>query len=119
VKRRGGDRSSLTLEQRRQRFWERERRDAEAYSRLTDRQRRNQTKWLQRQLQWENAAKVGLIMLAAGEELPERLARAMPAPPVTGSPIGSLGLCLADVPNPAAAGTSWGSPWGSPWRRPA
>jgi hypothetical protein len=118
VKRRGGDRSSLTLEQRRQRFWERERRDAEAYGRLTDRQRRTQTKWQLREIQWQNAAKIGLIMPTPGE-LPEPVARAIrAAAPVTGSPIGSLGLCLADVPNPSA-GTPWGSSWGSPWRRPA
>jgi hypothetical protein len=83
-----GDRPSLTLEQRRERFWRKERRDFEKYSRLTARQRRSPY-WLERKLQWESAAKLGVILhLAGAEQLPEPLARALaPSPPI-GSPSG-------------------------------
>jgi hypothetical protein len=127
VTRRAGDRPSLTLEQRRQRFWARERRDFEVWHRLTPRQRRTPY-WRQRERQWQNAAKVGLIMLAAGDELPELLARALAPPPATGSPsvlfashLESVLFAshLEDVPRRAAGDRPWGSAWGSPWPRPA
>jgi hypothetical protein len=114
VRGRAGDQPSLTLEERRQRFWARERRDFEVWHRLTPRQRRSPY-WRQRERQWQNAAKVGLILLATGEELPEPLARALATPPATGSPSGLFASDLADVPRRAAGGTPWGSAWGSPW----
>jgi hypothetical protein len=114
VRGRAGDQPSLTLEERRQRFWARERRDFEVWHRLTPQQRRSPY-WRQRERQWQNAAKVGLILLATGEELPEPLARALATPPATGSPSGLFASDLADVPRRAAGGTPWGSAWGSPW----
>ena len=48
VRGRAGDQPSLTLEERRQRFWARERRDFEVWHRLTPRQRRS-TYWRQRE----------------------------------------------------------------------
>jgi hypothetical protein len=62
----------------RERFFDRERRDAEVWARLTARQRRMPC-WRQRELQWRNAGKAGLLllMLAPGEPLPEPLARAL------------------------------------------
>jgi hypothetical protein len=114
VRGRAGDQPSLTLEERRQRFWARERRDFEVWYRLTPRQRRSPY-WRQRERQWQNAAKVGLILLAAGEELPEPLARALAPPPATGFPSGLFASDLADMPRRAADDTPWGSAWGSPW----
>jgi hypothetical protein len=66
----------LTPEQQRQRFFERETRDAEVWARLTPRQRRTPY-WRQRELQWRNAGKVGLLLLmvGAGEPLPEPIRR--------------------------------------------
>jgi hypothetical protein len=118
VRGRAGDQSSLTLEQRRQRFWARERRDFEVWHRLTPRQRRSPY-WRQRERQWQNAAKVGLILLAAGDELPEPLARALAPPPATGSTSGLFASDLADRPRRAPTGQArglkahGGTPWGS------
>jgi hypothetical protein len=78
----------LKLEQQRQQFFERERRDWEVYPRLTERQRRSKY-WRRRVAQWKNAEKVGLILLLAGEELPEPLTRALAEPP-TGSSLSGL-----------------------------
>jgi hypothetical protein len=112
VTRRTGDRPPLTLEQRRQRFWEQERRDAAVYARLTKAQRQ-QPRWRHRAAQWENAAKLALILGLAGDELPEPLARMFAPPPATGL----FASHLADVPRRGAGGTPWGSAWGSPWSR--
>jgi hypothetical protein len=112
-----------TLEQRAQRFWERERRDLEVYAGLTKRQR-CQPKWQMRERQWRKAA---LLTLAAGGELPEALARMFPLPPeirpLAPSPATRLlrkGLLssgsVQDVPR-RASGTPWGSAWGSAWSR--
>jgi hypothetical protein len=127
VTRRAGDRPSQTLEQRRQRFWARERRDFEVWHRLTPRQRRTPY-WQERERQWQNASRIALILLAAGDELPEPLARVLAPPPATGSS-GLFASCLVeDGPGraptgqayglKASAGTPWGSAWGSPWPRP-
>jgi hypothetical protein len=71
VTRRARGRPSLTLEQRGQLFWDRERHDLERYSRLTERQRRQPYSQL-RERQWHKAA---LLTLMAGGELPKSLAR--------------------------------------------
>jgi hypothetical protein len=77
---------SLTSED----FLQQERSDAETWHRLTKRQRR-QPKWRQREAQHQNAAKVGLIMLMAGEELPEPVRRILnlPEQPAGGFPSGT------------------------------
>jgi hypothetical protein len=125
VTRRKADPPGLTFEQKLQRFLERERRDFEVWPRLTPGQRR-MPYWRQRERQWQNAGKLGLILHLAGDELPEPLARALaplqaPAPPPgpVGSPSGLFASCLEDVRHRDAEGTPWGSAWGSRWPRPA
>jgi hypothetical protein len=77
TRRRGGDSRPLTLEERRERFLQRERRGVETWSRLTPRQKRRQTKWQQHARQRENAARVALIMMMSGVEPPETLWRVL------------------------------------------
>jgi hypothetical protein len=89
VRGRGRNRPSLTLEQRRRRFFDRERHDFEVWPRLTPRQRRSPY-WREREAQWQNAGKIGLLLHLAGEEPPEPLARALAPPPPIGSPSGSF-----------------------------
>jgi hypothetical protein len=88
----------------------------QVYGRLPKRQR-IQPKWQLRERQWHKAA---LLIMLAGGELPEAIARLLPAeaavpaliPKATGLPSG----LFSDVPRRAAGGTPWGSPWGRPVR---
>jgi hypothetical protein len=84
------------LTQKRERFFERERRDFEIWPRLTRKQRR-QPYWRQRELQRQSAGKVGLIIMLAGDDLPEPLARVVAA---------QQSSCYAEPP----ADPLWGSP---------
>ena len=73
VTRRARDRRLLIPEQR-ERFFDKERRDAEVWPRLTEKQRR-MPYWQQREAQWGAAGRIALIFAMAGEELPEALRR--------------------------------------------
>jgi hypothetical protein len=133
---RGGRRRLLTTLEERERFFAREARDAETWHKLTERQRR-QPKWQPREAQQQHAGALGLILLIAGEDLPEPLRRALrlSEPPVIGAPSG-LQLPAVDPDRTVAALCREGlfapggrlgglglraigrTPWGSPWPRP-
>jgi hypothetical protein len=104
-RRRNADPIGLTLEQKRERFFQRERRDFEVWHRLTPKQRRAPY-WQQREQQWQNAGRIRLLLLMAGQDWPPPLTPAAPLMAVrlpSGvaqlPPIGSLGMASGWVPS--------------------
>jgi hypothetical protein len=105
-RRRKVDPIGLTLEQKRERFFQRERRDFEVWHRLTPKQWRSPY-WQQRERQWQNASRIRLLLLMAGDEdwppplLPAAPLKAvlLPSGAAQLPPIGSLAVASGLVPS--------------------
>jgi hypothetical protein len=107
-RRRKPDPPGLTLEQKRERFFQREQRDSLVWHRLTPKQRRSPY-WQHREQQWKNASRIRILYLMAGEkDWPLALTPAAPLMAVvrrlpSGAarlpPIGSLGVASGVVPS--------------------
>jgi hypothetical protein len=107
-RRRKADPVGLTFEEKRERFFQRERRDFEVWHRLTMKQRRSPY-WQQRERQWQSASRIRLLLLMAGEKdwppalLPAAplmaVVRRLPSGAARLPPIGSLGVASGVVPS--------------------
>jgi hypothetical protein len=125
-RRRGRGGRQLSEEERRAHFWRQEQENDEKWNRLTKNQKLH-PKWQEYSRQRQNAARLGLVLLLAGEEVPEPLARVLDAEsrqkPVFGltptpSPVSGLFEPETNVESdPTGGGMPWGSRWGFPWRR--
>jgi hypothetical protein len=107
-RRRKPDPPGLTLEQKRERFFQREQRDSLVWHRLTPKQRRSPY-WQHREQQWKNASRIRILYLMAGEkDWPLALTPAAPlmavlvrpgAVPGPGPQLGLLGVMSGSVPS--------------------